>query len=98
MLKKISRLGVHARRYISLFASAVIVCCSLSNTAEAISFGQISQVYFFGDSLTDSGFNDLWSFPTPLPPGKAPTFTTFGGYTWSQYVARDVKGFVLPVY
>src|SRR5207249_2081903 len=37
------------------------------------------------------------SFPT-LTPGKAPTFTTSGGYTWSQYIARDIKGVVLPVY
>ncbi|QEY50668.1 hypothetical protein [Legionella longbeachae] len=41
--------------------------------------------------MTDSGYNDY--FPTPT--GKAPTFTTYEGYTWSQYVARDIKGFAL---
>jgi outer membrane lipase/esterase len=91
MLKKLLRPIIHA-------ASAVALCCGLANTAEAISFGQISQLYFFGDSLTDSGYNDLWAFPTPLPVGKAPTFTTFGGYTWAQYLARDIKAFTLPIY
>lgn len=74
----------------------------LGSNVQALDFKSITQVYFFGDSLTDSGFNDLW--PTlgipglPLPFGKAPTFTTYGGYIWSQYVAHDIKGFALPVY
>lgn len=85
------------KKFLQWMAQAVVLC-SFANAAHALPYGSISQVYFFGDSLTDSGFNDLWSFPTPLPAGKAPTFTTFGGYTWSQYVARDVKGFVLPIY
>lgn len=72
----------------------MLTCCNLlPNGAHAIPFSQISQVYFFGDSLTDSGFNNL----TPNAPNKAPTFTTFGGYTWAQYVAHDIKGFTLPV-
>jgi outer membrane lipase/esterase len=94
MLRKLVRLLSHT----TLLASTLIFGCGLSNTAQAISFNQISQVYFFGDSLTDSGYNNLWSVPAPLPFGKAPTFTTFGGYIWSQYVARDVKGIVLPIY
>ncbi|MHB1949157.1 MAG: SGNH/GDSL hydrolase family protein [Gammaproteobacteria bacterium] len=98
MLKKISQSVRRVSANITLLASTLILSCGLANTAQAIPYSQISQVYFFGDSLTDSGFNDLWSFPTPLPTGKAPTFTTFGGYTWAQYVARDIKGFVLPVY
>lgn len=100
MLKKLSQLVVRAGMHASILASAVALCCGLSTTAQAIPFSQISQVYFFGDSLTDSGFNDLWGVVgvPPLPTGKAPTFTTFGGYTWAQYVARDIKGFVLPVY
>lgn len=83
-----------------ILASAIILCYCLPNAATALNFNQISQIYFFGDSLSDSGFNDLWpttGFP-PLPAGKAPTFTTFGGYTWSQYIARDIKGYTLPVY
>ncbi|MES2218806.1 MAG: SGNH/GDSL hydrolase family protein [Pseudomonadota bacterium] len=78
--------------------SAIVLGCGMSANVQALAFNQISQVYFFGDSLSDSGFNDLWTVPAPRPAGKAPTFTTFAGYTWSQYIARDVKGFVLPVY
>jgi outer membrane lipase/esterase len=90
MLKKFLQLAA--------IGSAIAVGCGVSGTAEAIPFSSVSQVYFFGDSLSDSGFNDLWTIPAPLPVGKAPTFTTFAGYTWSQYIARDVKGFALPVY
>jgi outer membrane lipase/esterase len=91
MLKNLSQ-------WVAGLVSAIVLSCVMSNTALALPFSQISQVIFFGDSLTDSGFNDLWSFPAPLPVGKAPTFTTYHGYTWAQYVAHDIKGFVLPVY
>lgn len=100
MLKKTTRFIAHA-----LSTCAVVTACAgVATTAHALAFKQISQVYFFGDSLSDSGFNDLW--PTegappstpPLPAGKAPTFTTYSGYIWSQYVARDIKGVVLPIY
>jgi outer membrane lipase/esterase len=94
MLKKLSRI-MRASKRVALLASTMILCCGLSNTAQALAFNSISQLYFFGDSLTDSGFNDTWP---GLSPGKAPTFTTFGGYTWSQYVERDIKRFALPVY
>lgn len=86
---------------ISLLAAAALVSTTAAN---AIPFSQIGNMYFFGDSLSDSGFNDLWPtvaappFIPMLPPGKAPTFTTFGGYTWSQYVARDIKGITLPIF
>jgi outer membrane lipase/esterase len=86
------------KKLMAIVAGATVISCGLPGVAQAIPFSSISQVYFFGDSLTDSGFNDLWTFPAPLPTGKAPTFTTFGGYTWAQYVARDIKGFMLPVY
>ncbi|AUH71988.1 SGNH/GDSL hydrolase family protein [Legionella sainthelensi] len=88
MLKKVMK---HIQRNISRSARLAVVCLSLVNSAHAIPFDRISQVYFFGDSLTDSGYNDYF----PTPPGKAPTFTTYEGYTWSQYVARDIKGFAL---
>jgi outer membrane lipase/esterase len=68
-----------------------ILC--LSSQAQALKFSEINQIVFFGDSLTDSGFNDL----LPLGP-KAPTFTTLGGYIYSQYLANYIKGTPLPVY
>lgn len=92
MLKKFKKLAVSASVCMS---SAVLLFGLLPGSAQALNFNQISAVYFFGDSLTDSGYNDLWP---GRPVGKAPTFTTFGGYTWSQYIARDIKGYVLPVY
>jgi outer membrane lipase/esterase len=100
MLKKLSRLFACNKKQISVAISTLMLCGGLATTAQAIPFGQISQVIFFGDSLTDGGFNDQWgpgAGQAPLPVGKAATFTTFGGYTWAQYVARDVKGFSLPV-
>jgi len=88
MLKKI--------RNMTLLATLL----SLSVQSYALPLKDITQLYFFGDSLTDSGFNDLWpTIASPpqvpiLPAGKAPTFTS--GYTWAQYVARDIKGLPLP--
>ncbi|MFA6303381.1 MAG: SGNH/GDSL hydrolase family protein [Legionella sp.] len=97
MLKNIKNRASQPGKQIKLLISAAALCCAFTNTAQAIPYSQISQVYFFGDSLTDSGFNNL--FPEPvLVPGKARTFTTWQGYTWSQYVAHNVKGFDLPVY
>ncbi len=78
----------------SILASVAIASSVLPITAHAIAFSSISQVYFFGDSLTDSGFNNTINFGDPT---KAHTFTTYGGYTWAQYVAHDIKGFALPV-
>jgi outer membrane lipase/esterase len=95
MLKQFLKLAGNARKTLGFAASAIAVCCAISTSAHAIPFNQISQIYFFGDSLTDSGFNDLWP---GLQSGKAPTFTTYGGYVWAQYLARDIKGYVLPVY
>jgi len=104
MLKTVTKLTVFIRMHMMVLARVAVLYCVLLNTTQALPFDQISHIYFFGDSLTDSGFNDLWPTeahpPTipPLPSGKAPTFTTFGGYTWAQYIARDIKGFVLPIY
>jgi outer membrane lipase/esterase len=95
MLTKWMKLAARTRMCMTLWVSTAVLCGGLTNTAQGLPFNQISQVYFFGDSLTDSGFNNL--FPG-LPVGKAPTFTTFGGYTWAQYVARDIKGFILPTF
>lgn len=78
----------------AILASMAAICFALPMSASALQFNAISQVYFFGDSLTDSGFNNFAN--AIVNPSKAPTFTTYGGYTWAQYVARDVKGFTLP--
>lgn len=86
MLKRLKKLAF-------ALAGTVALCGSMS--AQALNFSQIDNIYFFGDSLTDSGFND--NYPTGYA-GKAPTFTTYGGYIYSQYLARDIKGFVLPIY
>ena len=80
---------------VTLLAGATVLGVALPNAAQALPVNQISQVIFFGDSLTDSGFNN--EFPGRLP-SKAATFTTLGGYTWSQWIAHDFKGFPLPVY
>ncbi len=98
MIRKLSKLSRRAKTQMALVAKTAVLCCGLISTAHALSFDQISQVYFFGDSLTDSGFNDRWYLTGLTTPGKAPTFTTYGGYTWAQYVARDIKNFVLPIY
>lgn len=91
MMNFLSRLTSKA----AISASVAALCVGLSGTAQALSFDKISAVYFFGDSLTDSGFGDAVVNPVP---NKAPTITTFGGYVWSQRVAHDIKGFDLPVY
>jgi outer membrane lipase/esterase len=96
MLKKLAKFMTRKTLSNVLLINAVALGCVFSNAANAISYNQISQVIFFGDSLTDSGYNDLIT-PT-LPVGKAPTFTTYGGYTYAQYLARDIKGVVLPIY
>jgi outer membrane lipase/esterase len=95
MLTKIAKIAARVSKHMALMTSAALAFSALSTNVQALPFNQISQVYFFGDSLTDSGFSN--AFPG-LPAGKAPTFTTFGGYTWAQYIARDIKGFTLPVY
>lgn len=99
MLKKLKQLVWGRHQYLAMFLSAMIFSGVL-NVAQAMDLRSISQLIFFGDSLTDSGFNDLWpiSGAPPLPAGKQPTWTTYGGYIWSQYLARDIKGFQLPVY
>lgn len=95
MLTKVEQIVGQAKKHLSVLACMLSICSVMPNVAQAIPFSEISQIYFFGDSLTDSGFNNnftaLNGFPT-----KAPTFTTYGGYTWSQYVARDIKGYPLP--
>jgi outer membrane lipase/esterase len=69
---------------------------SLISSVQALPFSRINQIYFFGDSLTDCGFYNALPFEAGFPVGKAPTFTTYGGFTWSQLLAMEIKGFQLP--
>lgn len=104
MFRKIEKYVSRSTNHIAKLVSACVMCMGFCSAALAIDLSTISQVIFFGDSLTDSGFNDLWTTqgnpPTvpPLPAGKAPTFTTFGAFTWSQWIAHDIKGFQFPIY
>ena len=59
----------------TLLAGAVALAVSAPAAA------QFSNVYFFGDSLTDSG-----NFKSVLPPGTG-LFTTNPGPVWSQVFA-----------
>lgn len=95
MLKKIVRIMVQSKTQLSLLTCAFSICYLIPQVSQALPFEQISQVYFFGDSLTDSGFNNNITALNGFP-NKAPTFTTFGGYTWAQYIAHDIKGYPLP--
>ncbi|MDR3503380.1 MAG: SGNH/GDSL hydrolase family protein [Legionella sp.] len=92
MLRKIV---VQGKKHVLALMCIASVAGMLPHSAQAIPFSEISQVYFFGDSLTDSGFNNNYTALVGFPV-KAPTFTTLNGYTWSQYVAHDIKGFALP--
>ncbi|MGQ3891152.1 SGNH/GDSL hydrolase family protein [Legionella sp. CNM-4043-24] len=97
MLHNLSSMITSKGRKAGALTAAAIMSLGLCHTAQAIPLDKISQLYFFGDSLTDSGFNNyLPLVSSSMPNGKAPTFTTYGGFTWSQYLARDIKGFVLP--
>ena len=96
MFERIIKLAACTSTRLTVIASAFVLGCSITGSVQALPFKQINQVYFFGDSLSDSGFYNLLPLVGGLPIGKAPTYTTYGGYTWSQYVARDIKGFVLP--
>lgn len=91
LAKKISEAKIQAL----CMASAGLLACALSGTAQALPLKHSGQFYFFGDSFTDSGFNNF--FPG-RPAGKAPTFTTYGGHIWSQYLAHDLKGYPYPDY
>ncbi|MFT4058136.1 MAG: SGNH/GDSL hydrolase family protein [Legionella sp.] len=95
MLKKIEKIVAHVKMHLSVLTCVCSIGVVVPNVAQAIPFSDISQVYFFGDSLTDSGFNNNFTALAGFP-AKAPTFTTFGGYTWAQYIAHDIKGFSLP--
>lgn len=91
MLAKIRKMILHAKTQLTVLVGMFSLCCTLSNIAQAVPFSEISQMVFFGDSLTDSGFNNTFTLINGIP-DKAPTFTTFDGYTWSQYIAHDILG------
>jgi phospholipase/lecithinase/hemolysin len=45
------------------------------------------KLFVFGDSLSDSGVQDQ---NPAVPNGKAPAWTTFGGYTWPHYLVQEL--------
>ncbi|MCW8386237.1 SGNH/GDSL hydrolase family protein [Fluoribacter dumoffii] len=90
MLAKIRKMILHAKTQL-LVLVGMFTFCILPNNAQAVKFSEITQLVFFGDSLSDSGFNNTFTLINGTP-DKAPTFTTFNGYTWSQYVAHDILG------
>ncbi|WP_058535739.1 SGNH/GDSL hydrolase family protein [Legionella saoudiensis] len=92
MLRQI--IGQGKKHMLALMCMVSSAAGMIPHSAQALPFSEISQVYFFGDSLTDSGFNNNYTALMGFPM-KAPTFTTLHGYTWSQYVAHDIKGFPL---
>lgn len=64
--------------------AALAIALALA-AAPALAAGPYSQTWFFGDSLTDSGF-----FRPLLPASVRPVtgqFTTNPGFVWSQYLA-----------
>ncbi|WP_043874109.1 SGNH/GDSL hydrolase family protein [Legionella massiliensis] len=87
---------VKAKTDLAILFYLFILSTFFPAVGQTMPFSQVSQVYFFGDSLIDSGFSNNATSLFGIP-NKAPTFTTFGGYIWSQYIAHDVKGFPLPV-
>lgn len=93
MLTTLNKLALRSKIRLSHLSSLIILCCVMPIAAHAIPFNSITDVYFFGDSCSDSGFYNRYYTNSY---GKAPTFTTFGGYTWAQYVARVIKGSILP--
>ncbi|WP_454784247.1 SGNH/GDSL hydrolase family protein [Legionella sp. WA2024007413] len=91
MVTKIRKMILHAKTQLVVLMSMFSLCCMLPQNALAIPLNKITKVYFFGDSLSDSGFNNTFTLINGIP-DKAPTFTTFNGYTWAQYVAHDIMG------
>ena len=66
------------RRFrLSMAATAVALTLAASNAS-----AQFSNIFFFGDSLTDAG-----SYKPVLPPGTG-LFTTNPGPVWSQALAQ----------
>ena len=63
----------------SLVSTAIALALAASGNAAA----QFSNVYFFGDSLTDMG-----SYKPVLPPGRG-MFTTNPGPVWAQPFAQN---------
>jgi outer membrane lipase/esterase len=60
----------------------------------ALDTGKISQIYFFGDSLSDSGvMNNAGSV---IPKGQTPVYTTPRGHTWAYYLGKTINKPVTP--
>ena len=72
------------RRFrLSMAATAVALTLAASNAS-----AQFSNIFFFGDSLTDAGFYRPFLVQTQGPSASiVGQFTTNPGYVWAQYLA-----------
>ena len=61
--------------------------------AFALDPATISNIYIFGDSLSDDGYQNSNS---AVPAGKEPTYTTPGGHVWGYYLGQALKKPVQP--
>lgn len=68
-----------------LFALTLLIHTGFSF---GLNLKNIHQVYFFGDSLTDTGYMDNNS--KILPTGKKPIYTTPGGHVWAYYLSKKL--------
>lgn len=96
LLKKLAKIKL------GVISIAVWLSLGLMSVASALDLSKIQHVYFFGDSLTDSGYMDLLAVneggQKQLPTHKAPTYTTFGGNIWAQYIIQDIMHNPFPTY
>lgn len=61
----------------------------LSQSCLALNIHHLSNVYIFGDSLSDAGYLD--NSRNFLPKGKRPTFTNIDGHEWGYYLCRALN-------
>ena len=72
-----------------LFINFIVLTSLTVLTQQTFAF---SQIYIFGDSLSDIGVqnNNVGSNAGQVPIGKDPTWTTTTGHIWPYYLAQDL--------